>query len=103
MTQHYSIGLDIGTSVIKAAAFSQTGTLIKMVSEPAPKSKIAGRASQDMNAIWDITKRLLSLLVEKLVNIAPLSIGVCGQGDGLWMLDDMTKEALLVKSVLYDD
>ena len=89
MTQHYSIGLDIGTSVIKAAAFSQTGTLIKMVSEPAPKSKIAGRASQDMNAIWDITKRLLSLLVEKLVNIAPLSIGVCGQGDGLWMLDDM--------------
>ena len=87
MTRYYSIGLDVGTSVIKAAAFSEAGKLIKIVSEPAPKSKIVDRASQDMNEIWDITRHLLTQLVEKLDDSTPISIGVCGQGDGLWMLD----------------
>ena len=66
MTRNYYIGLDVGTSVIKAAAFSEAGKLIKIVSEPAPKSKIVGRASQDMNEIWDITWHLLAQLVDRL-------------------------------------
>ncbi len=87
MTRHYSIGLDVGTSVIKAAAFSEKGALIKMFSEPAPDSKIVGRASQDMNVVWEITRRLLARLAGKLCELEPVSIGVCGQGDGLWALN----------------
>ena len=101
MTQYYYIGLDVGTSVIKAAAFSEAGKLIKIVSEPAPKSKIVDRASQDMNEIWDITRLLLAQLVDKLDYGTPISIGVCGQGDGLWMLDQNGKP--VTDAILWND
>lgn len=88
------IGLDVGTTVIKAAAYLPSGHRIatedapSLVTRPHP-----GWAEQDMADVWnkveDCLRRLTSSLDGKGYGRGDIvSLGLCAQGDGLWTLDE---------------
>ncbi len=83
------IGLDVGTTAIKVAAYTPQGRCvatsarINKVLRPAP-----GHAEQDMETIWTLTADCLRELSERCEGASFSALGVCAQGDGLWLMDE---------------
>jgi erythritol kinase len=84
------IGLDAGTSVIKAIAFTVGGEAIAAAERPnAYVSGPGGAVEQDMARTWTDAVTVLRDLVGK-IDQAPRrisAIAVTGQGDGTWLVD----------------
>ncbi|MFB9912778.1 FGGY-family carbohydrate kinase [Rhizobium paknamense] len=84
------IGIDAGTSVIKAIAFTLSGQQIAVAARPNSYETVC-RAGvvQDMVRTWADTAEVLKALGEKLGNLGArtAAIAVTGQGDGTWMID----------------
>lgn len=78
------IGVDVGTSVTKAALFDDDGRMTAQRSAPTVQQRPeAGRYEHDPARIVDAVLDLLSDLPTDEVNL----VAVTGQGDGLWLLD----------------
>lgn len=82
------LGVDVGTTAIKAAAYDSHGRIAALaecpneVLRPAP-----GFAEQDMDAVWRGVAACLRELAEKCAGKRFRSLGLCGQGDGFWPVD----------------
>ena len=90
MTPDMIIGIDAGTSVIKAIAFSSRGEQIAVHAVPNVYETIAGGgAEQGMSRTWADTAVTLRGLCEKIPDLARrvIAVGVTGQGDGTWLVD----------------
>ena len=91
----YNLGLDIGTSFIKAALTERSnGNVVKVVSQPSTEQKIKvlkdGWAEQDPEMWWKNTCQAIKNLIS-LTNINPSlisRIGISYQMHGLVLLDD---------------
>ncbi|MGN9910276.1 FGGY family carbohydrate kinase [Phytohabitans sp. LJ34] len=77
------IGLDLGTTLIKAVAFADDGTPLARAAErtrldrPGP-----GRYEQDVREVFAAAESVLS----QLAGHGPVdAIGITGQGDGVWL------------------
>ncbi|MEM7443895.1 MAG: FGGY family carbohydrate kinase [Pseudomonadota bacterium] len=87
------IGLDVGTTIVKVAAYNDQGHLIARSDAANPVSRPhPGWSEQDMTEVWERTADCLSRLVDRLRAAGHethdiTSVGMCAQGDGLWMLD----------------
>lgn len=84
------IGIDAGTSIIKAVAFDLVGAQIAAASTPNSYAILPdGGAEQDLARTWADTVGTLRRLVEKLPDLArrTAAIAVTGQGDGTWLID----------------
>lgn len=83
------IGIDAGTTMIKAVAFSLEGdTLCQSSVENAVKRPEAGWAEQSMVTTWKKTSRTISEVIGQLDGSDEvISLGVTGQGDGCWLVD----------------
>ncbi|TGD41783.1 carbohydrate kinase [Pseudotabrizicola sediminis] len=84
------VGLDAGTSTIKAVAFDLTGQTVAMAQrrnlhDVGPD----GAVTQDMRRTWDDCTAVLRGLGAKVPDFADriAAIGVTGQGDGCWIID----------------
>lgn len=85
----YIIGIDGGTTKVKAVLFDTTGHEIETVAAPSDVLEEGVRKELDMNFFWEKTAACVRLLMDK-GPAAPediLAIGVTGQGEGLWALD----------------
>ncbi len=82
------LGLDVGTSLIKAVVFDLDGTEVAAASHTvAVRSPQPGWAEQDMEAVWQAAAAAIH---DALVNVRArdvAAVGVAGQGDGAWMID----------------
>ena len=82
------LGIDIGTTTIKAAIYDLSGEIEKVYSE---KNEIenphTGFAEQDMNKIWIKVCTLLRKITSDSRAEEILGIGLSGQGAGLWLLN----------------
>jgi erythritol kinase (D-erythritol 1-phosphate-forming) len=90
MKDRLLIGIDAGTSVIKAIAFTPSGEQIAAASVPNSYQSLPnGGAEQDMARTWTDTAKTLRELSEKLPDLARrvIAISVTGQGDGMWLAD----------------
>lgn len=90
MTRPIVIGLDAGTSVIKAVAFAADGTNLATAAVPNRWQAVAGGgAEQDMAATWVATAETLRRLRERLPGLErrAVALAVTGQGDGTWLVD----------------
>lgn len=90
MTQDVLIGVDAGTSVIKAVAFDLTGRQIAMASRRNSYNTLPnGGVEQDMRRTWADTAAVLRELGEKIEGLSSraLALSVTGQGDGCWLID----------------
>jgi erythritol kinase (D-erythritol 1-phosphate-forming) len=90
MTRDLIIGIDAGTSVLKAVAFTLDGLQVGMASRPNRYVRLGrGCVEQDMARTWhDATQTLcdLAAIVPGLAGRVA-ALAVTGQGDGCWLID----------------
>ncbi|MFM9106606.1 MAG: FGGY family carbohydrate kinase [Chloroflexota bacterium] len=79
------IGLDAGTSVVKAVAFSEEGEVLRVASRPTTTLTPApGRTEQDPE---EVIAAVAATLREVAAGETPRLIGITAQGDGVWLMD----------------
>ena len=89
-TAHSCLGIDIGTSMTKAALFSGDGELIGTAEQPTVLSHSAGgRVEQDLE---DVVASVATVTRDTLAHLPagappPELVAVTGQGDGCWLVD----------------
>ncbi len=84
------IGIDAGTSVIKAVAFTPDGTQIAVASAPSVISRLPdGGAEQDPIQTWEAVAAALRSLAEDVPDLAARTagVGITAHGDGAWLVD----------------
>ncbi len=84
------LGIDAGTSVIKAVAFDLGGNQLASCSQPNSYEMVpGGGAVQDMARTWMDTAKTVRDLAQKLSELKKqvVAIAVTGQGDGTWLID----------------
>lgn len=90
MSRDVIIGIDAGTSVIKAVAFGLDGGQIAVASIANSYSRLPdGGVEQDMARTWQDTLATLAALAESVPDLARrvAAVAVTGQGDGTWLID----------------
>lgn len=100
---NYIIGIDGGTTKIKAVLFDTTGHEIETVAAPSDILEDGVRKELDMDFFWEKTAACVRLLMEK-GPAAPediLAVGVTGQGEGLWALDKSNRP--VGRAILWND
>ncbi|MDQ2653911.1 MAG: FGGY family carbohydrate kinase, partial [Chloroflexota bacterium] len=79
------IGVDAGTSVVKAVAFGDDGDVLRVAARPTRTLTPApGHAEQDLE---EVIAAVGEVVREVSAGEAPLLVGITAQGDGLWLLD----------------
>ena len=90
MSRDIIIGIDAGTSVIKAVAFTLAGDQLAITAMPNRYDTLPdGGVEQDMLRTWTDTAATLRMLAEKVADLPgrTLVVAVTGQGDGTWLID----------------
>lgn len=84
------VGLDAGTSMIKAVAFTPDGQELASVGRRNEHDTgSGGAATQDMERCWQACAASLRALADRVPGLAEriVALGVTGQGDGCWLID----------------
>ncbi|SEU10083.1 FGGY-family carbohydrate kinase [Paracoccus homiensis] len=86
--QQYWLGIDAGTTAIKAAVYRSDGTRVSF-GETASEVLLGeqGRAEQSMETVWQGVCRAVREAVADIDVTQIRSIGLAAQGDGFWALD----------------
>jgi erythritol kinase (D-erythritol 1-phosphate-forming) len=90
VTRDIIVGIDAGTSVLKAVAFSVGGEQLAVASIPNDYVTLPdGGVEQDMIRTWADAVSTLKQLTEQIPDLAQrlIAISVTAQGDGLWLVD----------------
>lgn len=90
MNKNLLIGIDAGTSVIKAVVFNTEGSQLAVASYPNHYHSLAnGGVEQEMLRTWSNAAQAVNDLSDKVKNLAArtLALSVTGQGDGTWLID----------------
>ncbi|MFD8236834.1 FGGY family carbohydrate kinase [Streptomyces sp. NPDC059696] len=80
------VGIDVGTSVVKAAAFDATGRQLAVESRPVGLTLRGGVVEQDMEEVYGEVVSVLRALTSAVAEPVELA-GLTGQGDGVWLVD----------------
>ncbi|MER6491128.1 MULTISPECIES: FGGY-family carbohydrate kinase [Streptomyces] len=80
------VGIDVGTSVVKAAAFDGEGRQLAVESRPVELSLHGGFVEQDMTEVYGAVVDVLAKLTARVPEPVELA-GLTGQGDGVWLVD----------------
>ncbi len=87
----YLLGIDAGTSVVKAALFDRDGQELGAARRPSPLiTPRSGWVEADMHETWRITCAAISdLLAQMQIDPAHIAaVGVTGQMVGAWLIDE---------------
>ena len=84
--------IDRGTTKIKAALYDFEGNELSVAAVKCPDPTMnvpEGWAEHDMNVLWELTVRAISMLFESSVyrKDSVKIIGLCGHGNGIYMID----------------
>lgn len=90
MSREVVLGVDGGTTAVKAVAFDLDGEVLTSHHESVPvEYGRHGEAEQDMNLIWRAVAACIRSVAGRLSpDDAVVAIGLTGQGDGAWLIDD---------------
>jgi erythritol kinase len=82
------VGVDAGTSVVKAVAFDTEGRQLAAASRRNAYANLpGGGVEQDMARTWADTAAVLREIAAGLGGAEVLALAVTGQGDGTWLVD----------------
>ncbi len=87
------LGIDAGTTKIKAVLFDQKGNELKFARrQTTPEYNNNGNVLQDMNEVWRMVVETIREVTADSKRFGEIkAIGITAQGDGLWMLDETGK------------
>ncbi len=89
MSEQVLIGIDAGTTTVKAAAYTMDGKQMAVARQPIlVLRETEGTSEIDMDQMWEAVADCLRAIAGDIDPSAVAGIGVCGQGDGLWALDE---------------
>src|SRR4051795_12853673 len=89
MTRQVLIGIDAGTSVVKAVAFDTEGRQLALAARPNSYVTLpGGGVEQDLPRTWADTVEVLRELTACLEGAEILALAVTGQGDGTWLIGE---------------
>ncbi|MGI5369962.1 FGGY family carbohydrate kinase [Streptomyces iakyrus] len=80
------VGIDVGTSMVKAAAFDAMGRQLAVESRPVGLKLHGGLVEQDMEEVYGEVVAVLEALTSAVREPVELA-GLTGQGDGVWLVD----------------
>ncbi|MET8806730.1 FGGY-family carbohydrate kinase [Streptomyces sp. NPDC004546] len=80
------VGIDVGTSLVKAAAFDRTGRQLGAEVRPVNLDVRFGAVEQWMPEVYAAVSGTLKVLTGRLEEPVELA-GLTGQGDGVWLVD----------------
>lgn len=86
----YILGIDVGTSLIKAAIYTIEGLEVCLSScKTTVYSPSKGYYEQDMNDVWNaLCECILNVMDKSGIDKSKLlAIGLTAQGDGCWLID----------------
>ena len=87
------IGLDVGTSRVKAVRFDEQWQAVDVESaDSVVQRSVDGTREQDPDEVWAIVARVLSAVTGRSPDPVEL-VSVTGQGDGCWLVDDAGRPA----------
>ena len=85
------LGIDAGTSVVKAAIFDQNGDALAVQGRSIPlmhdRGGVRGAVEQDFDVILATMSAVVSDAIRE-AGQAPESVALTGQGDGCWITDE---------------
>ena len=90
----YVIGIDAGTTNVKSVLFDLEGNELYTESVPnLPYYLPNNEIEQDMNVVWQNVLNSLILLMRrnKIDKDDVIGMGVTGQGEGIWLIDEYGK------------
>ena len=84
------LGIDVGTSLIKAVIFDVDGAEISSGSQRVDvQAPHPGWTEQDMDAVWEAAAGAIRTALSATGGGSDIkAVAVAGQGDGAWMIDD---------------
>lgn len=85
----YIVGIDSGTTSIKAVLFDDSGR--EVAKHGIPLTAITpcdDRYEEDMDEIWDKCCQCVAAVTAGVPRESVVGIGVTAQGDGMWLVDD---------------
>ncbi|MFD5860479.1 FGGY family carbohydrate kinase [Streptomyces chartreusis] len=80
------VGIDVGTSMVKAAAFDSTGRELAIESRSVGLTLHGGVVEQDMEEVYGAVVAVLEEVTARVPEPVELA-GLTGQGDGVWLVD----------------
>ncbi|MCS0606385.1 carbohydrate kinase [Streptomyces sp. LP11] len=80
------VGIDVGTSLVKAAAFDRDGRQLAVETRPVALEMRGGVVEQDMHAVYGAVLAVLEAVTARVPEPVELA-GLTGQGDGVWLVD----------------
>ncbi len=85
----YILGIDAGTSNVKAVLFDENGQEISVASQENETYSVGNHVEQDMDVIWENVKACVKSVVNSGITDKEdiIGIGVTGQGEGCWLID----------------
>ena len=86
----YLLGIDNGSTVVKAAVFSTTGDDIAVAARKIPLlSPYSGYSEVDMNVLWELTVGAIREAIERagVTSADILGVACTGHGNGLYLVD----------------
>ena len=89
MTRNYLLGVDLGTSRIKAVLFDIQGQSVFSSWRDVRLYGDESRSEIDMDELWDdVAQTIKDVVVKMEPGSVIASAAVSGQGEGLWLIDD---------------
>ncbi|MFI1762384.1 FGGY family carbohydrate kinase [Streptomyces sp. NPDC020800] len=80
------VGIDVGTSMVKAAAFDTSGRERAVEARPVGLDLRDGAVEQDMEEVYAAVLAVLEAVSARVPEPVELA-GLTGQGDGVWLVD----------------
>lgn len=90
-TRQCFVGVDVGLTAAKAAAFDADGRELRTFSAPNPRTAVTPDHQEiDMVALWHVVAEVLTKLTGWLGQHGwePAAVGVTGHGNGLYLVDE---------------
>jgi erythritol kinase (D-erythritol 1-phosphate-forming) len=85
------LGIDAGTSVVKAAIFDEDGNALAVKGKPLDLTHggggVVGAVEQDFDVIYAGFEEVVKAAIAE-AGTAPGSVALTGQGDGCWLYDE---------------
>ena len=102
MANKYLLGIDVGTTRIKAVLFNIHGRQVFSSSRDTRLIKSGSCSEVDMDELWeDVAGTIKSVILKMGPGSKILAAAVSGQGEGLWLIDKDGKP--IGRAILWND